>query len=61
MFSPEKKIFALIFIIVFILIIGYQYYKDKKKNPDLFKKSYWVVLAVIAMMVGFVLFNKLIN
>jgi hypothetical protein len=61
MFSPGQKIFAILFIIAFIAIIGFQFYKDRKKNPHLFKKSYWVVLAVIATMVGFVLFNKLVN
>lgn len=61
MFSPGQKIFAIIFIVSFIVIIGFQFYKDRKKNPELFKKSYWVVLAVIATMVGFVLFNKLVN
>ena len=61
MFTPGQKIFAIIFIVGFIVIIGFQFYKDRKKNPQLFKKSYWVVLAVIATMVGFVLFNKLVN
>jgi len=61
MFSPGQKIFALLFIVSFITIIAIQFTKDKKKNPQLFKKSYWVVLAVIATMIGFVLFNKLVN
>jgi Ca2+/Na+ antiporter len=61
MFSPGQKIFALVFIASFIAIITIQFIKDKKKNPQLFKKSYWIVLAVIATMVGFVLFNKLVN
>ncbi len=61
MFSPGQKIFAVVFIIAFIIIISIQFIKDKKKNPDLFKKSYWIVLAVIATIIGFVLFNKLVN
>ncbi len=61
MFSPGQKIFAIIFIISFIVIIAIQFMKDKKKNPHLFKKSYWIVLGVIATMIGFVLFNNLIN
>jgi hypothetical protein len=61
MFSPGQKIFALIFIISFIVLIAFQFFKDKQKNPHLFKKSYWVVLAVISTMIGFVLFNELVN
>jgi hypothetical protein len=60
MFSPEKKIFALIFITVFIIAIGYQFYKDREKNPNLFKGTYWVILAVILMMIGFVLLSKFV-
>ena len=58
MFSSGQQLFALIFIVCFIIIIGYQFYKDSKKNKELFKGTYWVLIAVIAMMVGYVLLNK---
>jgi hypothetical protein len=61
MLSPGQKIFAIIFLFSFIVLISIQFIKDKKKNPHLFKKSYWVILAVISTMIGFVLFNKLVN
>ncbi len=61
MFSKGKLIFALVFIICFIIMIGYQYYKDSQKNKALFKGTYWVLIAVVAVMVGYVLFNKAIN
>lgn len=60
MFSPEKKIFALIFIVIFVIAIGYQFYLDRKKNPKLFKGTYWVLIAVVAMMIGYVLLSKVV-
>ena len=60
MFTSGQKIFALVFIVAFVIGIGYQFYKDKKKNPKLFKNSYWIILAVIAMMVGFVILSKFV-
>ena len=61
MFTSGQKIFALIFIVSFIIFIGYQFYVDSKKNKALFKGTYWVLIAVVAMMVGYVLLNKIIN
>lgn len=61
MFSSGQKTFALIFIIGFVIIISYQFYKDKKKNKSMFKGSYWVILAVIATMVGYTLLNKFLH
>jgi len=58
MFTTVQKIFALIFIILFTIIIGYQFYKDNKKNKALFKGTYWVLIAVVTMMIGYVLLNK---
>ena len=58
MFSSGQKIFAIAFIIVFAIGIGYQFYKDNKKNKALFKGTYWVLIAVVAMMIGYVLLNK---
>ena len=58
MFSSGQKLFALAFIIVFVIVISYQFYKDSKKNKALFKGTYWVLIAVIAIMVGYVLLNK---
>ena len=58
MFTEGQKIFALVFVVSFVVFIGFQFYKDRKKNPKLFKGTYWVVLAVIAMMIGYVLLSK---
>jgi len=58
MFTPGQKIFALVFIVSFVVFIGYQFYRDRKKNPKLFKGTYWVILAIIALMVGYSLLSK---
>jgi len=58
MFTPGQKIFALCFIVSFVVFIGYQFYQDRKKNPKLFKGTYWVMLAIIALMVGYALLSK---
>lgn len=59
MFSSGKLLFALIFIIVFVIAIGYQYYKDRQKNKALFKGTYVVLIALVAVMIGYVLLSKL--
>ena len=58
MFSSNQKIFALVFIVVFAIGIGYQFYKDSKKNNVLFKGTYVVLIAVVGLMIGYVLLNK---
>ncbi|MBL4669294.1 MAG: hypothetical protein JKY30_08535 [Flavobacteriales bacterium] len=59
MFTPGQKIFALAFIVCFVLFIGYQFYKDRKKNPVLFKGTYWVLITVVSAMIGYVLLSKI--
>lgn len=61
MFSTGQKIFALCFIIGFIIIIGYQFYKDKKRNKAKFKGTIWVLVAVVTVMVGYILLNKFLH
>ena len=58
MFSTGQQIFALTFIIVFVIVITFQFYKDSKKNKELFKGTYWVLIAVVTIMIGYVLLNK---
>ena len=61
MFSSGQKIFALVFIIGFVILIGYQLYKDRKKSKAMFKGTYWVLLAVIVTMIGYTLLNKFLH
>lgn len=61
MFSQGQKIFALIFIISFLVILTYQFLKDRKRNKNLFKGTYWVLIAIMALMLGYLLLTKLIH
>lgn len=61
MFSQGQKIFALIFIISFLVILTFQFLKDRKKNKNLFKGTYWVLIAIMALMLGYLLLTKLIH
>jgi len=60
MFTDGQKIFAIIFIVVFLSITGYQFYKDHKKSKDLFKGTYWVLITIIVVMLAYVTLTKLI-
>ncbi|PKP42226.1 MAG: hypothetical protein CVT95_12560, partial [Bacteroidetes bacterium HGW-Bacteroidetes-12] len=44
MFSSGQKIFAILFMIIFLIIVTYQFYKDKKKNKTLFKGTFWILI-----------------
>ncbi|MBQ19228.1 MAG: hypothetical protein CMD31_00585 [Flavobacteriales bacterium] len=61
MFSQGQKIFALIFIISFLVILTFQFLKDRKRNKNLFKGTYWVLIAIMALMLGYLLLTKLIH
>ncbi len=61
MFTSGQKIFALVFIISFLVLIGFQYYKDRNRDKDLFKGTYIVLIAVVAIMVAYVLLNKVLH
>ena len=61
MFSQGQKIFALIFIISFLVILTFQFLKDRKRNKSLFKGTYWVLIAIIALMLGYLTLTKLIH
>lgn len=61
MFTSGQKIFALCFIIAFVVIIGYQFYKDRQRNKELFKGTVWVFITLISIMVAYVLINRFFN
>lgn len=61
MFSSGQKIFALAFIVVFVIVIGYQFYLDRKKNKSLFKGTYIVLITIVALMIVYVLLSKLMH
>ncbi len=61
MFSEGQKIFAGLFIIAFVVIIGYQFYKDSKKNKELFKGTYWVFIVLLSIAIAYVLTSRFLH
>ncbi len=61
MFSPNQKIFALLFIIAFVLIVGYQFYKDSRANKELFKGTYWVLISLVTIAIAYVILNRFLH
>ncbi len=55
MFSKGQLIFALIFFVVFVILITLAYRKDKGNNKILFKGSYKVL--VFALFIFFALYG----
>lgn len=50
MFSKGQIIFAILFILVFAVVIGYTYRKDLKLHKKFYAGSLWVLLAFIAFI-----------
>ncbi|MCB0401939.1 MAG: hypothetical protein KDD41_07635 [Flavobacteriales bacterium] len=61
MFSTGQKIFALCFIICFVVVIGYQFYKDQKRNKQLFKGTVWILITLVAIMITYVLMSRFMH
>jgi len=61
MFSNGQKIFAVLFILTFLVTISYQFYKDRKQNKALFKGTYWVLITIVGVIVGYVILQKIIT
>lgn len=49
MFSTGQLIFALLFLVGFVIVMVFSYRNDKKRNEKYYKGSFWV-------LVGFLLF-----
>lgn len=61
MFSDGQKIFAAIFIVAFVVIISFQFYKDAKKSKDLFKGTHWVIISLAAIVFGYIILVKVLH
>ena len=61
MFSPGQKIFTLAFIIAFVVIIGYQFYKDSRANKELFKGTYWIIISLVVFAIAYVILNRFLH
>ncbi len=50
MFSTGQLIFAILFFVVFVIAIAYQYGKDKKVHKAYYKGTVWVLIAFIGFI-----------
>ena len=50
MFSKGQLIFAIIYVILFSLIIGYSYIKDSNLNRVYYKNSYVILIIFIVFI-----------
>jgi cytochrome bd-type quinol oxidase subunit 1 len=53
MFTTGQLIFAIFFVIAFVIIMFYSYRKDKKLHKKYYKGSFWILL-------GFLIFVALL-
>lgn len=61
MFTDGQKIFAIVFIVIFLVAITYQFYLDRKKNKKLFKGTYWVLITIMTIILAYVTLTKLVH
>lgn len=54
-FSDGQLIFAALFFVAFVVLVGRSYRIDSKKNKELFKGWWKVVLAIVAVLFMFYL------
>jgi len=50
MFSTGQMIFALLFVIAFVIIMIFSYRKDKNLHKKYYKGSLWILLGFIAFI-----------
>jgi len=53
MFTPGQSIFAICFLVVFVIIIIIAYTRDKKLHKKYYKNNFWV-------LIGFLIFTGLL-
>ena len=59
MFSKGQLIFAILFIIVFIGIIAYTYFRDKQIHKIYYKKTYIILLIFILFIATIAIYSNL--
>ena len=59
MFSKGQLIFAILFIIVFIGIITYTYFRDKQIHKIYYKKNFIILLIFILFIATIAIYSNL--
>ena len=59
MFNKGQLIFAILFIIVFIGIITYTYFRDKQIHKIYYKKTYIILLIFILFIATIAIYSNL--
>ena len=59
MFSKGQLIFAILFIIVFIGIITYTYFRDKQIHKIYYKKTYIILLIFLLFIATIAIYSNL--
>ena len=59
MFSKGQLIFAILFIIVFIGIITYTYFRDKQIHKIYYRKTYIILLIFILFIATIAIYSNL--
>ncbi|THD67351.1 hypothetical protein E7Z59_06730 [Robertkochia marina] len=50
MFTPGQKIFAVLFVVAFIIIMVFSYRKDKSIHLKQYRGTIWVLIGFIVFM-----------
>ncbi|MCT4628866.1 hypothetical protein [Winogradskyella sp.] len=50
MFSTGQLIFGILFFIVFVIAIGYQYRKDIKVHKAYYRGTIWILIAFVGFI-----------
>ncbi|UCA56346.1 hypothetical protein LDL78_00950 [Aequorivita sp. F7] len=51
MFTTSQLVFAVLFLVVFVIIMVYSYRGDKKLHKKQYKGSLWILVGFIAFIV----------
>jgi cbb3-type cytochrome oxidase subunit 3 len=58
MFTPGRIVFTLLFIVAFVAVMIWAYRKDMKQVRQWFPRPWIILLALLAILVGYILFTK---
>ncbi|SDE90543.1 hypothetical protein SAMN05421855_103285 [Ulvibacter litoralis] len=57
MFSPNQLIFAIFFVVAFVIVMIFTYRKDKNLHKKYYKGSFWILIGFV-VFIGLLLLIK---